>query len=186
MTTKEIIRLNIDDPIQIGFANEISVGGTNVYQMNSRNIWDVTIRDHDGALVDPEVYEIFQASGQIQGDLPEGEITFQYKHAAFSDAELDYFLGNFADSTTKATLACIEILLASASKRFDYKAGLKDIKASQVFDHLKDLRDDYKEKVNDEDDANGLGEVGLFVNREHPAYATNLNVPNQDVSRSDL
>lgn len=191
MSPKEVIRLNIDDHVQIGMGNEISNGNLSVYQLNHRNVWNFTVKDKDGnAITNPDlpadpIYTLYGQSGQVRGTFPEGEVIFEYDHAGFTDAELDYFLGELGDSTNKASLACIDILLASAAKRFDYKAGMKDLKASQVFDHLKELKEVFEGKVQDEDDENGVGSVGIFVDRLHPAYTVNITNDDGDVSRRD-
>lgn len=190
MTPLQQVRNNIDDHVQIGFADELSYGKMKVYQLNARNIWDLTVvlfsedSNEPDTEIDPETYEVFAVSGQVKANFPEGEIGFEYKHAAFTDTEIEFYLEQ-EGTVNKATLKCIEILLSSAAKRFDYKAGIKDIKASQVFDHLKALRETFKSKVEEDDnDLSGAGS-GIFVTREHPAYTVNLKKNTRDVSRSD-
>lgn len=180
MTELEKVRNLIDDHISIGLTNEQSTGGLQLFQLNSRNVWDLTITDKNGATVDPANYELIATSGQVKGTFEPGELVFEYKHAAFTDEEIQAYLDEFG-STTKAAIACVRILLASASKRFDYKAGIKDIKASQVFDNLKELLGTLTEQVDSEENAS----IARLVTREHPAYAVDLKNYNPDVSRKD-
>lgn len=188
MTNLEKVRNNIDDYPRIGFATEHSDGARKVYQLHANNIWDLTVAlaseesGESDTEIDSSTYEVFAQSGQVRGTFPEGEILFEYQHSAFSDAEINSYLTDSNNSVNKATLKCIEILLSSAAKRFDYKSGIKDIKASQVFDHLKSLRETFTEKVENEDNSSVAG--GVFVTREHPAYDIDLE-ENIDVSRSD-
>lgn len=184
MTPLEQIRANIDDYPQVGFTVEASDGNMRVYQLNSRNFWDLTVTqlvgEDDEAVVEAEDYTTFPQSGQIKGEFEEGDVQFEYTHAGFTDAELTHYLSVNGDSVAKASLACVKILLASAAKRFDYKAGIKDIKASQVFDHLTELHKTLTEQVELED--TGAIEGGVIVTRVHPAYQMRPVVP-RDVSR---
>jgi hypothetical protein len=182
MTSLQQIRNNIDDHVQIGFANEQGVGTHQVLQLNARNIWDIIVKDSNEEVVSADDYEIFPMSGQLSGTFPEGDLTIEYKHAAFTDEELEFYLEKNG-SVNAACLNCIEILLSSAAKRFDYKAGIKDIKASQVFDNLKELRETYANKIVEEE--NLSANAGIFITRKHPAYDINLTDTNPDVSRSD-
>lgn len=185
LTPKEIIRMNIDDPVQLGMTTSMSIGELAIYQLNHRNVAEVIVKDQDGNTVSAENYTLYAGTGQLRGTLPEGEVIFEYIHSGFSDDELDYFLGELDDSINKVTLACVDVLLASAAKRFDYKAGLKDIKASQVFDHLKQLRTQFAEKVEAEDNENGIGNVAIVVDRVHPFYTVDITKDPVDVTRSD-
>lgn len=180
MTDLQRVRNVIDDHVSIGMTTENSVGGLQIFQMNSRNLWNLIIKDKAGAVVAAENYTVYAQSGQIKGTFPQGNLTFEYDHAAFSDAELTDYLTELG-SVTATAIACVRILLASASKRFDYKAGIKDIKASQVFDNLKELLATLQEQMDGED----MTSIGRFVTRIHPAFEINLNDPNRDVSRVD-
>lgn len=181
MTNLEKVRNVIDDHVSIGLGSEMSVGGVQLFQLNSRNVWNLTVKDKDGNVVAAEGYTLFPQSGQIKGTFPEGELTFEYEHAAFTDDEITDYLTELGGVTATA-VACVRILLASASKRFDYKAGIKDIKASQVFDNLKELLASLQDQLTDEDNSS----VGLFVTRIHPAYEPSLPRYRRDVSRVDL
>lgn len=188
MTDVEKVRNNIDDHIQIGFAEEQSDGNMKVYQLNARNYWDLTVTSipdespSEPVEIDSEDYEEFPMAGQIKAEIAAGVVKFEYKHAGFKDSEITSYIED-EGSINKASLKCIKILLASAAKRFDYKAGIKDIKASQVFDHLKQLKEDFEKEVESED--NSTLSSGVFAKREHPAYSVNLKQDNKDVSRSD-
>ncbi len=181
MTDLQRVRNIIDDHVSIGLATEVSDGGVQLFQLNSRNIWNVVAKDKDGTVIDADAYVVYAQSGQIKGTFPEGDITFEYEHAAFSDSEITDYLEELT-SVTAVAVACVRILLASASKRFDYKAGIKDIKASQVFDNLKELLASLQEQLTEEDTSS----VGLFVTRVHPAYEPTIPRGRRDVSRVDL
>ncbi len=183
MTPLQQVRANIDDYPQVGFTVEHSNGGLQLFQLNARNFWDMTVKDSADVEVASESYEVFPQSGQVKGTFPEGDLMFEYTHAGFTDAELTHYLTVNGDSVSKASLACIKILLASSAKRFDYKAGIKDIKASQVFDHLKELHNQLLAQVESEDVSSALG--GVVITREHPAYQVQLDRP-IDVSRGYL
>ncbi len=182
MTTIEEIRNIIDDHIQVGVTTELSNGGLQVYQLNTRNFWNLSVADDEGNDIDVSTLTQYPMSGQIKGTLPEGEITFTYDQAGFTDAEITTYYAACGNSIKKTALQLVEILLASAAKRFDYKSGQKDIKASQVFEHLKELRLQLQETIIADD--GGL-QGGIFVDREHPAYAPAPEVAWPDVSRSD-
>lgn len=189
MDNLQLVRINIDDHVQIGVTTEISLGKNQVFQMNNHNIWSLVITDSDGEVIPPkddednDNYIIFPQAGQVEGEFPEGEITFRYQFAGFTDVEIQHYLDANGDSVNKATLACLKILLASAAKRFDYKAGLKDIKASQIYNHLKDLKETFEEAVSNEDET-GDNQVPIFIDRIHPAYIRGRQIPD-DISRRD-
>lgn len=163
------IRDLIDDHKQIGYNNEISTGELQVYQLSARNFWDLVVKDKDGTVLDNTTMQLFPQSGQIKATIIAGDVSFEYIHAGFTDEEIAYYYNKCSQNINKTALRLVELLLASAAKRFDYKAGIKDIKASQVFDHLKELRVQLMETIENESGANVQG--GLFVDREHPAYA---------------
>ena len=179
------IRDLIDDHKQIGFSSEISSGVLQVYQLNARNFWDLVVKDKNGTVIPNEELELFPASGQIKATITAGEVSFEYVHAGFTDAEIEYYYNKTSQSINKTALRLVELLLASAAKRFDYKAGIKDIKASQVFDHLKELRLQLIETI--ETETGGSLQGGLFVDRVHPAYDTTSEKDPywNDVSRRD-
>lgn len=187
MTITEEIRNIIDDHVQVGISSETSVGGLQVFQLNARNFWNLVIKNSAGAVISQTGMTLYPQSGQVKGTIAAGTITFEYDHSGFSDDEIAEYYAKNGNSVNKTALNLVEILLASAAKRFDYKAGIKDIKASQVFDHLKDLRAQLQEAVEAEDGgANYSG--GLFVDRLHPAYtpATDPNANwSGDTSRSE-
>jgi len=178
------IRDTIDDHIQVGFSVEVSTGESQVFQLNARNFWDLVVKDKDENVIALNTLTLYPTSGQVKGTIPAGDVTFEYVHAGFTDAEITYYYGKCGNSTTRTSLRLVELLLASAAKRFDYKAGIKDIKASQVFDHLKELRATLLETIENEE-VNGFNS-GIFVDRIHPAYEKTTRDPRwRDVSRSD-
>lgn len=163
------IRDMIDDHISIGQTVDISSGELQVYQLNARNYWDLMIKDSNGNNVPLTSVTQYPQSGQIKGTLPQGHVSFEYSHAGFTDAEIQYYYEKSGKNSYKTALRLVEILLASAAKRFDYKAGIKDIKASQVFEHLKDLKASLETTIENEDPSNQYNS-GIFVDRLHPAY----------------
>ena len=179
------IRDLIDDHKQVGFNQEISTGERQVYQLNARNFWDLVVKDKDGNIIPAENMELFPTSGQIKAEIIAGDVSFEYVHAGFTDAEIEYYYGKCNNNLYRTALRLVEILLASAAKRFDYKAGIKDIKASQVFDHLKELRLQLIETVESESGTSVQG--GIFVDRIHPAYEPPREKSSywRDVSRRD-
>lgn len=178
------IRDMIDDHVSVGYTVDVSTGDLQVFQLNARNFWDLVVKDKDENIIPSNTLTLFAQSGQIKGTIPAGDVTFEYTHAGFTDAEITYYYDKSNNNMLKTALRLVEILLASAAKRFDYKAGIKDIKASQVFDHLKDLKASLQESIDNDDPSNQFNS-GIFVDRLHPAYEDKRKHPHWrgDVSR---
>ena len=178
------IRDMIDDHVSIGYTTDQASGELQVFQLNARNFWSLTVKDKDNNTVDLSTLTLYQAAGQVKGTIQEGSVTFEYEHAGFTDDEINYYYGKMNNNVLKTALRLVEILLASAAKRFDYKAGIKDIKASQVFEHLKDLKASLEETISNEDPDNQFNS-GIFVDRIHPAFERKIEKPSWrgDVSR---
>lgn len=77
----------------------------------------------------------------------------------FAWAEADY-PSNPNASNAAARVIVIDSLLAQAAKRNDYKQNQSEEKASQIFDHLKDLRQIYLDDI--ENATSGNAPVVLF------------------------
>lgn len=186
MTNIEEIRNIIDDHIRIGYSSEVSTGQLQVYQLNARNFWNLVIRDTNDAIIAQTGLTLYPQSGQIKGTIPAGDITFEYDQAGFTDAEIAAYYAKNDNSITRTALALVEMLIASAAKRFDYKAGIKDIKASQVFSQLRELRTQLQEATEAEAGSADLA-GGIFVDRSHPADRTAVTTPSWsgDVTRID-
>lgn len=186
MTNIEEIRNIIDDHIRIGYSSEVSTGQLQVYQLNTRNFWNLVIRDSQDAVVEQTGLTLYPQSGQIKGILPVGDVTFEYDQAGFTDAEIQTYLTKYENSVNRTALALVELLIASAAKRFDYKAGIKDIKASQVFAQLRELRTQLLEAVEVEQGGAELS-GGIFVDRSHPADRAPTTTPSWsgDITRID-
>ncbi len=178
---KTLVRMAIDDPIRMGYFNEVLDGTTRIHQLPDRNVWDLVVRDQADVVIDDTTYTVYPVSGQVSSAFTgASSVTFEYKVAGFTDAEIDHFLESNDNNVDRAALAAIDILLASSAKRFDYKAGLKDIKASQVFDQLKELRTTIANKI----DESTTGGGPVVLDRQDTNFVS--TPPGViDISRSD-
>lgn len=79
------------------------------------------------------------------------EISVEYYYSAFSDEELQQFIDE-EGSISLAGVIAVEILMADAARRHDYKLADGDYKESQVFKQLKDLRTMFKNHATEEAD----------------------------------
>lgn len=180
-TDLEVIRLNLADPYQLAFDENAGDGSTVKFRLSHKKVRDdsLVIAVDDLSTTD---YTFDDGLGIVTFDNPpesDTTISMEYEYSAFSDEELEEFL-DVEGSIDGAVLRCIEILLVDSARRFDYSAGRSELKPSQVFSNLKELREIYKEKVKEGDDYGGvrLGE------RVHTLYEDEEEIP-YDLSRLD-
>lgn len=184
-TNLELLRLELADPIKQGFDKQFGDGETVVYKLAHSNIIEGSLQlSVDDAEVADEDYEIDLRTGVITFDTApanDKEIEAKYQFTAFSDEELNNFLALDGNSIPSVMVRCIDILLIDAAKRFDYSSGQTEMKASQVFQNLKDLREVFAGKVSSSQSSGGA----IKASRTHKAYqSTARNV--MDLSRADL
>lgn len=156
----------IADPFKDGFDEITGDNETIDYQLTHRPVKEGSVEvsvNNDVQELDND-YTIELEEGILHFDAtPANEVLIEvkYKYSTFSDEELTEFLA--LDGTVKkATIRCIEILLADAARMFDYTAGLTDIKASQVFNNLSKLLDRLKAEV-----ASGNSTVTIMDRSSH-------------------
>lgn len=178
MTDLELVRNNIDDHPRSGLTYAEGQSTEKVYVLDNKNVYDLTV-EVDGVAVASSEYTLGSKTGEVIGTFDGNEVKFRYTYAAFTDAEIEYYLEE--QTVTKATLDLIDILLMSASKRFDYKSGQKDMKASQIFDHLKDLRKQFADAVANESPTDGV----VLLKRTNRYYESPADLGGYDLSRAD-
>lgn len=178
MTDIELVRNNIDDHPRSGLTYATGSSDEQVYVLDNKNVYDLVITVDD-AIVASNLYTVGSKTGEVIGTFDGEVVKFKYTYAAFTDAEIEYYLEN--QTVNKATLDLLDMLLMSASKRFDYKSGQKDMKTSQVFEHLKELRGQYFDAVSDESPTDGV----VLLKRTNKYYAPNDIRERHDLSRAD-
>lgn len=169
-TDLQLLRKTIADPFRNGFDEIVADGDAQDFQLSHHPVKDssLTVYKND-VVVNSADYDVDLEQGLVTFDtLPSAEdkIEAKYQYSVFSDEELTNFLA-LDGTVNKAAIRCFEILLTDAARRFDYTAGLTDVKASQIFDHLKGLLDYYKGKVSSSD-----APVRIY-RRVHGAYGFN-------------
>lgn len=114
-------------------------------------------------------YSVQYETGTIVFDVEpanEKEISVEYYYSAFSDEELQQFIDE-EGSVSLAGVIAVEILMADAARRHDYKLADGDYKESQVFKQLKDLRATFKAHAKEEADEAALaGSNPIVVKRK--------------------
>ena len=80
--------------------------------------------------------------GDIRADIGDTGAT-----PAFSDAELQRLYERAGDDWDLLKYLAYNQLVSVAAKRVDYTANMSEEKASQVFTHLKQLRDDLSKRL---------------------------------------
>ena len=182
-TNLELLRKTIADPIKFAIDKQLGDGTSTIFKVSHERIEDGTYK----IFVNDEENEV---ETDFTIDLERGVITFleaiplnyeirmEYFFSAFSELELTEFLALDGNDVNKSALRCVDILLADASRRFDYSSGQTEVKASQVFKNLKELREVFKDNITD---TNGNA---IMVNRINDAYRPPEEIED-DFSRRD-
>ena len=105
---------------------------------------------------------------------------------AFSDNEiflkrLDSIKETEEGTRCATAIVLLEALLADSAKRFDYKQGQSEIKASQIFNHIEKLIERYKKNLATAEKT----DIPRVASRLHPAYDSEVETE-PDLSRDDL
>jgi hypothetical protein len=149
MTNLELIRKKLADDYK--FASDANTGDakTTIFQLAHGNIQDETMEVYlDGEITSD--YTIDRERGLLKFTPAPGEdveVLVQYYFSAFSDEEITSFLSDNQNDIYSTLIDLVEILLADSSRRFDYSTGQTDVKPSQVFQNLKEMREIYKSKI---------------------------------------
>lgn len=88
---------------------------------------DYTLTDDTGVLV----FDTAPADGK--------KVLVAYQFSAFTDTELNDLISSYG--VKMASVKAIEFLMADSARRFDYSVGKEDMKPSQIFKHLEQLRE---------------------------------------------
>lgn len=184
-TNIQLVRKKLADDYKFGSDSNLGDASTTIFQLSHGNIQDST-------------YTVFidgVATTALTIDLERGIITFntapgldsdldvRYYFSAFSDTEITEFLDINDDNVDATIVELIEILLADASRRFDYSVGKTEMKPSQVFDNLLKLKEVFNNRVSDNETSeskSGLKHVSI----QSPSYQTEARSTN-DLSRFD-
>jgi hypothetical protein len=180
LTDKELIRLKLSDPLKPMVDNSEGDGTSTIFVTTHGHVQDLEVRV-DGVITTD--YTLEPNSGTITLATAPGDgknVRMAYNYAAFSDVELDALLEQ-ATTVNKTLVECVNILLMDASRRFDYSEGQTSMKPSQIFDHLKSMRDIFKDGVKSE--ASG---GGMVIAERTSSYYTSPESTSADLSRADL
>lgn len=179
-TNLQLLRKMIADPYKSGFDEVVADGESQDFQLSHHPVktssYQVLL---DGNLqTESTDYTLDLETGLLNMvALPtaELELDVKYEYSVFSDTELTEFL-ELDGTVDKAAVRCIDILLADSARRFDYSAGLTDMKPSQIFEHLKDLKAMYSAKTS----------VNAGVTTRGSKYYAGNTDKEVDLSRADL
>jgi len=143
-TNLQLLRKLLADPFKYAFDQQTGDGVTTVFKLSHERMQDDTFQVFvDNSPVQETEFTTDLERGMITFDTAPAdkkEVEIKYYFAAFSDEELTEFLALANDRVYGAMITCIDILLADASRQFDYSSGQTEMKSSQVFKNLKDLR----------------------------------------------
>ena len=178
MTDLELVRNNIDDHPRNGLTYADGNTTEQVYVLDNKNVYDLVVTVDD-VEIDSADYTLSSKTGEVIGIFDGQVVKFKYTYAAFTDAEILYYLED--QTVNKATFDLVSILLMSASKRFDYKSGQKDMKTSQVFEHLRELQKQYETAVANESPTDGV----VILKRTNRYYEPSADLGGYDLSRAD-
>lgn len=170
------VRRSIGDTVKENVEQLTGDGLTLLFTLQYKNVQDVMVTV-DGVIVTPDL--IYAGSGQIQlatAPVEGAKIIVTYEYSAFLDTVLASLIDGY--SVDGAIVEALKDLLASASRRADYTQGQTNVKASQIFDNLKDLLAMYSPG------GQFSTSSGLTVGRRVP-QTRKRDVKPTDLSRSD-
>lgn len=177
MTDIEIFRMKLGDYLKPQIDKEEGDGSASIFRLTHRHIQDYEVTVDGAEQVEDTDYTMDASNGILEFTLApnDGDIVkVQYKYAGFTDADITALVAQYSNVDNAITEG-IKALMADAARRFDYTEGQSELKPSQVFAHLKQLLETHRE-----------GATSLIVERIHPAYESETNPDDNDLSRSDL
>jgi len=183
-TNLQLIRKLIADPYRYAFDTQEGDGETVKFQLSHKPVKDssYTVYVNNVEQSDASDYTIDLEKGIVTfstAPASASEVEIEYDYSVFSDDEITEFLTQNSDNVNATVKMMIEILLADASRRFDYSTGQTEMKPDQVFQHLKDLLQVYTDKAK-----SSPGGVQL-VDRINQYYKDTTD-EEADLSREDL
>ena len=183
-TNLELLRKELADPFKYAFDGETGDGETTVFKLSHGKVQSETYAVYvDNNLQTEETdYTIDQDRGLvtfITAPADTKEVEAKYYFAAFSDDEFTEFLALESDNVVRAAIRCINLLIVDASRRFDYASGQTEMKPSQVFAHLRELRRIFRERLTDI-------KGGVSVVDRKSRFYDKAKEPEVDLSRADL
>lgn len=181
MTDLQLLRLDVADPYKYGFDEQTGDGATTQFRLSHSKIKASSYKVFvDNTLMtETSQYAIDADAGlltMVTAPADTKIVRTEYQFTAFSDAELTEFL-SIDGGVTQAAIHCLDILLFDSARRFDYVAGDSELKPSQVFAHLKDLRKILQEKLSQ---ASGGAVMGVRLHEDR-----DRRVQTVDISRRD-
>ena len=183
-TNLKLLRKELADPFKYAFERQTGDGETVAFKLSHGNVQDGTYKvfvDND-LKTETTDYTIDKERGLVTfktAPLEKEEIEVEYYFAAFSDEELEEFLALESDNVVRAALRGVNLLIADASRRFDYASGQTEMKPSQVFEHLKDLRKIFQERLRD-------SHAGVALVDRSSRFYDKTTTTETDLSREDL
>lgn len=184
-TNLELLRKEIADPYRSAFDTNLGDGETIEFKLAHGNVKEESLVVCVGGTVQTH-YSVDLEEGMITfvtAPVDAVSVTADYKFSVFSDEELTEFLALERGNVDGAIIRCIDILLMDSARRFDYSAGRLDIKPSQVFNNLVQLRKIVTERISYKEDNSGTGGIRL-VDRSS-SYYDNSTADTMDLSRAD-
>jgi len=177
MTSLEIVRNAIGDIKKYGDDRFKGNGARKVYKLSHKHIDSASLQVYkDDVIVAPANYVLSADYGILTFNTApanDSSVWVLYNFSAFTDTEVNAFISQYGVKIGAVKL--IEALLADAARRFDYSTGLESMSPSQIFEHLKDLREIV---LGSDDDLSSSG--GVKVVDRVSGYSIDDNNPNYD------
>lgn len=144
MTDLERLRNLIGDNYKTSVLRLISDGVSTIWDLGKTRVKEDSVTlsgDVGGVTISSVDYDegLVTLSAAITED---AKFTFSFTFSAFSDSELEYYLS--IGNVKSAALECINILMADAARRYSYSTGVEQFNASDLFKHLKELKESIK------------------------------------------
>lgn len=177
----ELLRKEIADSFKYAFDTQVGDGETSTFKLSHGNVKDYVVYINGDEKTEETDYTIDKERGILTfTDIPidGAEIEVKYYYSAFSDEELTEFLTLENNNVIRAALRCIDILLVDSSRCFDYASGQTEMKPSQVFNQLKEVRKIFRQKIGESNSQMRI------INRSSPFYKHRRYVET-DLSRKD-
>jgi len=181
-TNLQLLRKELGDELRYAFDNQTGDAETKIFRLSHGRVQNQKVYVNSEVKELTTDYTIDSERGIITFLVAPGDkivINATYDFSVFSDTELSEFLTLESDIVAGAALRCINILLTNSSRRFDYSSGQTEMKPSQIFQNLKELRGVFKERLSDSSGG------ALMVDRLNPHYEEEV-VASADLSREDF
>lgn len=152
MTPIKQVRLNIGDPEKANI-NTFVIEGVDVtsYQLDNENLVAVTSVRLSDVLLDPLTDYVIDKEKGIISFVVDVDIDQQvetiYTYASLSDEEIQAALDMFDANVDLATIKCLDWILASSAKLYNYKSADEDMNMGTIYKNLSDFKKQLEDKV---------------------------------------